>query len=109
MINQDGKIYYGLGLDNTQLQADANKSMDILRGIGDSSVAEGARIDNAFSKAAKSIGISLAGISVAGFVKQMFKVRSEFQDAESAMTLFLGSAEKAGKFMKELQLSLIHI
>lgn len=103
MNNQDGKIYYGLGLDNSQLQEDANQSMAIIKGIGNQAEAEGARIDNIFNKVSKSVGISLAGISVGSFVKQMFQIRSEFQDTESSMRVFLGSADKAAKFMQELQ------
>ncbi|MDR0659092.1 MAG: hypothetical protein LBG18_09230 [Mediterranea sp.] len=61
MDNQDGKTYYGLGLDNKQLQEDAKQSMAIIRGIGDSSVAEGARIDNAYKKAFE--GVSKYGIT----------------------------------------------
>jgi len=94
---------YSIFLNNDQLRNAAKQSSDMLKGIGDSAEAEGARIDRAFKKAAAGIGISLAGISAAGFVKQMFKIRSEFQDTESAMTVFLGSVDKSAKFMKELQ------
>lgn len=43
-----------------------------------------------------------AGAAI-GFVKQMFTVRSEMQDTESTLRTFLGSAEQASQFMKELQ------
>jgi len=94
---------YSIFLNNEQLKRDAKRASDMLKDIGDSAVAEGARIDSAFKKAASAIGVSLAGISVGSFVQKMFKIRSEFQDTESSMTVFLGSAEKAAKFMKELQ------
>ena len=103
MKNEEGKIWFGLGLDNSQLQSDAQKAISSLRGIGNTAEAEGSRIDSAFRKAATGIGVSLAGVSVAGFVQKMFQVRSEFQDTESSMRVFLGSADKAAKFMKELQ------
>jgi len=103
MENDSGKIWYEARIDNKQLQADAQKSIDALKSIGDTAVTEGSRIDNAFKKAAAGIGLSLASISVSGFVQKMFQVRSEFQDTESSMRVFLGSAEKASDFMKKLQ------
>ncbi|MCL1932848.1 MAG: tape measure protein, partial [Candidatus Azobacteroides sp.] len=103
MNSEEGKIWYELGLDNKQLQADAQKAKAEIRNIGNTAEAEGGRIDNAFKKAASGIGMSLAGISISGFVQKMFQVRSEFQDTESSMRVFLGSAEKAAEFMKELQ------
>lgn len=103
MENQEGKIYYGLGLDYKQLQDDASQSMSIIKKIGDTAEAEGSRIDNAFGKAGTAIGgvLTLAGAS--SFVQKMFSIRAAFQDTESSMTVFLGSADKAAKFMKELQ------
>jgi hypothetical protein len=103
MNNKEGKIYFGLALDTKELHADAQRAISSFSGIGNSAVAEGTRIDDVFRKAATGIGVSLAGISVGGFVQKMFSIRSEFQDTESSMTVFLGSADKAAKFMKELQ------
>lgn len=47
---------------------------------------------------------SIAGISwgAMSFVKQMVEVRSEMQNTEASLKVFLGSAEKASKFMTEL-------
>ena len=38
-----------------------------------------------------------------GFGKEIIKVRSEFQNMEASFKVFLGDAEKANAFMKELQ------
>ena len=46
MNNDKGKLYYGLGLDNNQLRADAAESRNIIKGIGDTAVSEGNRIDS---------------------------------------------------------------
>ncbi|MDR0207346.1 MAG: hypothetical protein LBI45_08850 [Bacteroidales bacterium] len=93
---------FSIFLTNDQLKRDAEQASKMLKGIGDSAEAEGARIDAAFKKAASSIGVSLAGISIGGFVKQMFHIRSEFQDTEKSMEVFLGSAEKAQSHVNEL-------
>ncbi|MDR0429365.1 MAG: hypothetical protein LBH58_02660, partial [Tannerellaceae bacterium] len=55
MESQEGRIFFGIGLDNKQLQSDANRASAIIKGIGDSSVAEGARIDNTYKKIAGSV------------------------------------------------------
>lgn len=100
---ENGQIHYSLGLDLTQLRTDANKATQAFKNIGDSAVSEGDRIDGAFKK----IGAAAAGIftfsAAKGFVQKMYEVRATFQDTESSMTVFLGSAEKAAKFMKQLQ------
>lgn len=41
--------------------------------------------------------------ALVGFGKEIIKVRSEFQNTEASFKVFLGSAEKAAGFMKELQ------
>ena len=103
MNNNDGKIWYGVGIDTTDIQRDSKKVNDAFKGIGDKAQAEGSRIENSFSRAGGMLTGILSATAIAGFAKKMFEVRSEFQDAESSMRIFLGSAEKASTFMKELQ------
>lgn len=55
MNNEKGKLYYGLGLDNNQLRADAAESRNILRNIGQTAVQEGNNIDAAFNRIGKTI------------------------------------------------------
>lgn len=103
MINQEGKIYYGLGLDNDQLQADANQSMAIIRGIGDSSVAEGARIDNAYKKIAGSVAAIFTIQKAAEFAKSIIQVRGEIESLEISFETLLGSKEKADALFGEIR------
>ncbi len=72
--------------------------------------ATGKAIDRSFSGLSSTLdGISRklgSVLSVAGataFVKQVFQVRSYFQDIESSMEVFLGSAQKASKFTSDLK------
>jgi len=48
-------------------------------------------------------GISFGTAGLASFAKKIYNVRSNMQDLESTMRVFLGSEEKAAKFTKELQ------
>lgn len=50
MLNVEGKEYFGIGIDNSELQKDANQSKSLLKGIGSAAEVEGARIDAAFQK-----------------------------------------------------------
>lgn len=50
MANVEGKEYYGINIDNSELQEDANRSMSLLKSIGDIAEVEGSRIDNAFRR-----------------------------------------------------------
>ncbi|MCC8154802.1 MAG: hypothetical protein LIP01_11755 [Tannerellaceae bacterium] len=98
-----GKLWYGIGIDNSELKSDAREATEVFSGISDTVEAEAARIDKAWSNVGKSIAGALTLASATKYVQQIYKVRSAFQDTESAMTVFLGSAEKASKFMNDLQ------
>lgn len=58
MENDNGRLYYGTGIDNSQLRADAAEARNILQGIGTSASQEGDRIDASMKK----IGASIAGV-----------------------------------------------
>ena len=92
VINREGALYFATGIDNTGMRRDADESKQIIDSITD-----------AAKKAGAAMGIALGVGTLKNFVGQMFKVRSEFQDTESSMKVFLGSAEKASDFMKKLQ------
>lgn len=75
MIEQEGKIYYGLRLDNEQLQADTQKAMNMFKAMGDSSVAEGARIDSAYKKA--FVNIEKYGISSQSELEEAIRAQKD--------------------------------
>ena len=45
MAEEQGKIYFRTGLDNSQLRSGANEAKSLLHGIGDSAADEGERIE----------------------------------------------------------------
>ena len=60
-------------------------------------------LDSVFGKLAKTVGGIFAFGQMKNFVQQVVAVRSEFQNTEASFKVFLGSAEKASGFMKEIQ------
>lgn len=68
-----------------------------------SSIGSGSPLDQAlgiFSGKLKA-AFSIAGLSA--FLKQVYSIRSYFQDIESSMEVFLGSQQEAAQFTKDLQ------
>ena len=57
MNNNNGRLSYGVSLDNSQLRTGANESKRILSGIGQTDVDEGKRIDDTINR----IGAAVAG------------------------------------------------
>lgn len=60
-------------------------------------------INSGIAKIRNVASLGFLGGGVAGIVNQIFQTRSYFQDAASSMKTFLGDADKAAKFTKELQ------
>jgi tape measure domain-containing protein len=93
--NDEGRAYYGLGLDNNQLRADASRASNILKGIGNSAVAEGARIDNAYKKIAGAVGGYFTISAAQSFIREIVKVRGEVESLSISFETLLGSKQKA--------------
>ncbi len=102
MENDNGRIYYGTGIDNSQLRADAAEARNVLQGIGTSASQEGDRIDAAMKK----IGASVAGVfavsKVKDFIVQVANVRGQFQQLEAAFKVLTGDAAIAENLMSQL-------
>lgn len=99
MNNEDGKIWYGIGLDNAQLRKDRDESKRIFKTIGDSAVSEGARIDATFKKIAGGIAAVFSAQQGMELLKTIVRVRAEFQKYEAVLTNTLGSQVLAAEAM----------
>lgn len=60
-------------------------------------------IDNKGRAIGATFKTFLGGAAMGAFVKHTFQIRSQMQDIESSMRVFLGDAEKARKFVAELK------
>lgn len=99
---EEGKLNYKVILDNSALQAQAEESRDILRGIGRTATQEG----NLMEGAMKKMGAAMAGAFAVGqlkdFALKVATVRGEFQQLEIAFTTMLGNKQQADALMQQL-------
>lgn len=102
MQSDNGALHFQATIDNAQLQADAERSKQILHGIGQNAQAEG----NAIETTMKRISGAMAGFFAAGQLKnfaiKVAHVRGEFQQLEIAFNTMLGSKQKADALMQQL-------
>lgn len=99
----DGKLGFSVSLTDESVERVAKEVREQFRLMGDTAVAEGKRIEDSFLSIGKVIGTVFSAKAAMDFTKQVFMVRSEMQNIEASMRVFLGSTEKAAEFFKELQ------
>jgi tape measure domain-containing protein len=101
--NNNGRVEFDMRLNNAQLRADAAAAVAAIRNVGDSTVAEGAKIDNAF----KNIGGTIATVftlqSAAAFAKEIVRVRGEVESLEISFETLLGNKSKAAALISEIK------
>lgn len=102
MNNNEGKIWYGIGIDTAEIQKDAQRANNALKGIGDKAEAEGSRIDNTMKRVGGAIAAAFTIQQASLFIQQVANIRGEFQQLEIAFTTMLKSKEKADQLMKEI-------
>ena len=102
MNNNNGRLSYGVSLDNSQLRTGANESKRILSGIGQTAVDEGRRIDDTMNRIGKTVAGVFAVAQMKEFVTNVANVRGEFQKLEISFKTMLGSEEKAVRLMDQL-------
>lgn len=99
---EEGKLNYKVILDNSALQAQAEESRDILRGIGRTATQEGEQMEGAMKK----MGAAMAGAFAVGqlkdFALKVATVRGEFQQLEIAFSTMLGNKQQADALMQQL-------
>ena len=102
MNNNEGTIWWALGLDNAKFESDVAKSNSLFRSIGNTAEKEGSRIDNIFRK----ITVAATGFFTAqqalGYAQKIAQVRGEYQQLEVAFNTMLGSKAKADALMTQL-------
>lgn len=79
MKGSKGESYYGIRLDNSKLKTDARESSRIFRNIGDSAVADSARIDKAFNNISGIIAKVGGTLALGSIAKDLYSFSSEFE------------------------------
>ena len=95
MKNEEGKVYYGIGLDNDQLRADALKARNIMKGIGDATVVEGARIDSAYRKIGGAVAAYFTVQQLGAFTRALVQTRGEIESLEISFRTLVGNKADA--------------
>lgn len=116
-MNQDnGRSYFGIALDNSQLKQDAEEAKRVLASIETSAYASGKEIDTAFRSSAdgakalegslSTLGTTLAATFGTGallsFARSVIQVRADMQGLGASLTSLLGSGQKAQEMLSEL-------
>ena len=102
MQRDNGRINYGVTLDNSQLRIDAQQSKRIIEDVGSTAVSEGNKMDNALRKVGKAMAGVFAVAKLKEYVTEVAKVRGEFQQLEIAFNTMLGSKAQADALMSQL-------
>lgn len=88
-----GNIYFGIGLDNAQLRADAQQSKNILNSISKTAVQEGNSIDATYNRIGKTIAGVFTVQQAARFVKQLVSVRGEIESLQRSFEVLAGRVQ----------------
>jgi len=102
MNNSGGKEWYGIGLDTSQFQKEAQTVVNDFHRIDAEAGVASRGIDKSFNMAAKAIGGLLTIAAAKGFIDQVARIRGEFQQLEISFSTMLGSEEKAMGLMNQL-------
>lgn len=81
---------------NAEVMKDMDETLNKLSEYGES-------INGIFKNISSLAGFSIPLMGVMTFLEHVKSVRSEFQDMESSMQVFLGSEEKGSQFMSQLE------
>lgn len=96
------KLHFAVNLDNSELRKDAKESRNIMKGIGDSAVSEGNRIDSTYKKIGGAMAALFTAQQASQLIRSIVQIRGEFQQLEIAFSTMLKSGERADKLMQDL-------
>ena len=91
-----------IDLDVTGFKRNSERVRKELKGMADTAVSEGKRIDEFSSKLKTGIAGALSVAAVTAFVKNVAVIRGEFESLGIAIETFLGSKERADKLMAQI-------
>lgn len=102
MNKDNGRISFGVSLDDSELKRQINAVVAQFGRMGDVVEEEGGRMDATFSKIGKALSGIAAGWSIKELTSKVAQVRGEFQQLEIAFETMLGSGSKANALMSQL-------
>lgn len=103
MNNENGKTWFGIGLDTDTLQKDAQRANNIFRGISSTAVSEGNKIDSIFSKVGAGAAAYFSVVEAKNFASSIVQVRGEIESLEISFRTLLGSKEKGDALFNSIR------
>jgi tape measure domain-containing protein len=101
MNTDNGSLSFDAYINNSQFKKQIDDMEKRIRGISDTSVKEGKKMEDAFSKVGAAVGSYFGYQALQGFTGQLIKVRGEFQQLGVAFETMLGSKEQADALMAQ--------
>lgn len=97
-----GRLSFDAYIKDSDFQKQIAAMEQKIVGLSSTTDKQAKKMDETFSRLAKSAAAFLTISQAQNFVQQLIKVRSEFQQLEIAFTTMLGSKEKADQLTKDL-------
>ena len=100
-MNGSGPLDFEATINSVQFDGALNEMSRRIRGVSDTAVREGIRMDETFRKAAIALGSYFTFQQAKQLVTEIANVRGEFQQLGIAFEVMLDSKEKSVKLMQE--------
>lgn len=101
MNNENGSIFFSLGLDNSPLKRDIQESKRQFRDLNNQVQAECSFMDDSFGKIGKTIAAAFTIQQAGLFAQQIVKVRGEIQSLEKSFEILAGK-DVGGKLFEDI-------
>lgn len=98
-----GELEYKAYIDTKQFKRDSREMVSSIDRVGDNTIKQTKRMDSAFKKLSGAIAGYLSFQAASSFVRQLTRIRGEFQQLNIALQTMLGSKEKADKLMEQVK------
>lgn len=95
-------LHFDITADNTNLIEKLRETERRVKNLSDAVEQEGGGIESLFSRMTRAAAAFGAGFTATELIKNVVRVRGEFQQLEVAFTTMLGSQEKATALMSQL-------
>lgn len=103
MNESNGQSFYDVRLSNDRLKQDAAQSSRIFQNIGNSAVAEGARIDKAYDNIAGNIAKIGGALAVGSLAKDLYTLSAEFEKSMLSVTTISSTVtDNMGDFQQKI-------
>lgn len=102
MINNQGALYFGAGIDMTQWRQNVNEMRRDILGLSQNTAQQTKQMDTSFRNLGMGLATYFSGAALGNFANQIINVRGEFQKTEIAFGTMLKSTDKAKELMGQM-------